>query len=630
MADISKIQLPGSTTQYNIKDAGAARTSHTHGNITSDGKGSGSAVLMGAGDALLFTDSDNSGTITRSYTFSDKYDEMALYRDGQFKKIANDNGRNYILNSRLNPIEAVTSADSAIYNGMVVTKWSADSNKYPRVYKRNMVEDFVLDFDSYYTVSFYCKVENKGNESTSAMVYVTLTPALGNNFPKIINNVTSGVTENAITVSFGRPTDSDWHRYSATFKTPPRGDSTNAYWDDLTDIRFRVIANVDTWIGGVKLEKGMQPSDWTPAPEDEEIYENILTNSLTYKQGLLNTSSFLPDPANTEKDTRVYIEQFLKGPFTVTCDSPVKIRGVYPFTENGKIKQGSYTAVENATYSVGAGEIVKLLFYDSTSEATATTPEFIKSKVHFSTVGSHTHGWLQNNGTAEGSYFATNRLMWVDDAKAVHGGNHFASATKIAINSTSEPSSYNFLVSGSSLISGSLYVSTNAKNGGADGKYGVAIVPSADAAVIIDGNTGANAAGFFLRENYASNANNLGGLFINKRGTASQDGTIVVLAGNSVSSGSNYNYNGILRLFNKNGCYHDIRPENSTASGSKEHLLPSTAGYLVASPTTGAGSVNRPVYVSDKGVATTAVGVFSGTELPTSGTYYNGDVFLVY
>lgn len=64
MADISKIKALDGVT-YNIKDAAAARTSHSHGNITSDGLIS-SDTTAASGDKLILADSSASGKVIRS------------------------------------------------------------------------------------------------------------------------------------------------------------------------------------------------------------------------------------------------------------------------------------------------------------------------------------------------------------------------------------------------------------------------------------------------------------------------------------------------------------------------------------------------------------------------------------
>ena len=63
MAAISKIKVNG--TAYDLQDVGAARTSHSHGSITSAGAITGTTALAN-GDGLIFADSSDSSKLKRS------------------------------------------------------------------------------------------------------------------------------------------------------------------------------------------------------------------------------------------------------------------------------------------------------------------------------------------------------------------------------------------------------------------------------------------------------------------------------------------------------------------------------------------------------------------------------------
>ena len=72
----------------------------------------------------------------------------------------------------------------------------------------------------------------------------------------------------------------------------------------------------------------------------------------------------------------------------------------------------------------------------------------------------HTHGNISNTGTLTNK----NCLVWTDSTGAILSGNHYASTTKIAINSATAPTE-NFYVSGSSAFNGLVTVNTNITSG---------------------------------------------------------------------------------------------------------------------------------------------------------------------
>lgn len=85
--------------------------------------------------------------------------------------------------------------------------------------------------------------------------------------------------------------------------------------------------------------------------------------------------------------------------------------------------------------------------------------------------------------TAHGGTGATahtaNRLVWSESASALKAGYHYASATKIAVNSTTEPS-YNFYVNGSTGFGGGHLYLTGANAGSSTGNTTQLIFGTAD------------------------------------------------------------------------------------------------------------------------------------------------------
>ena len=83
---ISQITLPDNET-YNLKDSAAARVSHTHGNLTNDGKITSTATIA-SGDKLVIVDSDSTAgsKITgSSITFDGSSIDKALTPKGTWE-----------------------------------------------------------------------------------------------------------------------------------------------------------------------------------------------------------------------------------------------------------------------------------------------------------------------------------------------------------------------------------------------------------------------------------------------------------------------------------------------------------------------------------------------------------------
>lgn len=93
MADISKLKLPSDDTIYNIKDANAARSSHTHGNITNDGALQTTDIAIASGDKLVVTDSSNSNKVARtSLSFDGSTTTKCLTKKGTWESFTNNAG----------------------------------------------------------------------------------------------------------------------------------------------------------------------------------------------------------------------------------------------------------------------------------------------------------------------------------------------------------------------------------------------------------------------------------------------------------------------------------------------------------------------------------------------------------
>lgn len=76
------------------------------------------------------------------------------------------------------------------------------------------------------------------------------------------------------------PVTEQWQRYSVSFKNTA----------DSFNYRIENASNSGTiWICGLKLETGTIPSDWTPAPEDNDAAVNVVTSALTNFQDTQST-----------------------------------------------------------------------------------------------------------------------------------------------------------------------------------------------------------------------------------------------------------------------------------------------------------------------------------------------------
>ena len=87
MADnyLETIDIPDGTT-LTVKDSGAARTDHVHGNITNGGAITASGVTIAADDALAIVDSSDSSKIAKtSITFDGSTTTQALTKKGSFE-----------------------------------------------------------------------------------------------------------------------------------------------------------------------------------------------------------------------------------------------------------------------------------------------------------------------------------------------------------------------------------------------------------------------------------------------------------------------------------------------------------------------------------------------------------------
>ena len=89
---ISKLTIPdntGTDQSYDIKDAGAARTSHTHGNIQNDGVLQTTDITIANGDKLVVTDASDGHKIARSSTaFDGSSTGYYLSKKGTFEPIS--------------------------------------------------------------------------------------------------------------------------------------------------------------------------------------------------------------------------------------------------------------------------------------------------------------------------------------------------------------------------------------------------------------------------------------------------------------------------------------------------------------------------------------------------------------
>lgn len=169
-----------------------------------------------------------------------------------------------------------------------------------------------------------------------------------------------------------------------------------------------------------------------------------------------------------------------------------------------------------------------------------TTGHFIPGTTETFNLGSTTKYW--NNAYIKNIIYSSgeaNRLVWTDNNKLIKAANHYANSTKIAINSTSEPS-YNLYVNGSQKInSGSLqiYPTGGSYNDGiriharsSDSKWAALMLCGSDNT----GDTGTSANSWFI-------GNNSGSLYITKNGNASS-ATGYLAATTETVDDTNYGY----------------------------------------------------------------------------------------
>lgn len=140
---------------------------------------------------------------------------------------------------------------------------------------------------------------------------------------------------------------------------------------------------------------------------------------------------------------------------------------VLPYSKPyGNDKPGYASQIYMHTYAANDGSSKRLWYRGSNETAWEAWQEVAHIDANTAVGGEHTPVYVAANGTvttcttidfAHGGTGTTNhtqnRLVWSQTDSSIQAGYHYASTTKIAVNSVTEPS-YNFYVNGSSYLNG--------------------------------------------------------------------------------------------------------------------------------------------------------------------------------
>ena len=265
----------------------------------------------------------------------------------------------------------------------------------------------------------------------------------------------------------------------------------------------------------------------------------------------------------------------------------------------------------------------------STNLITANTLYYHSGNSNITTVGTISSGtWngttvaVAYGGTGNTSQTA-NRLIYSENASKLSSSGHYASSSKVAINSTSAPTETlyvngTFKASGNSTFDGTIYASS--------------ILPRTDMSSSYTlGSTSYTWYDIYSRSLTLYDGTNgyTGGQIYTTVNNATTSITTVAQLGNATATGIAGNRYGILRLYNEGSTYLDLvahryaTNSTSTAATSRTIYLRDhgATAYLAATTTKSAvGSATLPVYVTQSGVITacTASSVFSAFSSSTN------------
>lgn len=221
-----------------------------------------------------------------------------------------------------------------------------------------------------------------------------------------------------------------------------------------------------------------------------------------------------------------------------------------------------------------------------------------------------------------------NRLIYASSNDVLSSSDHYASSSKVSINSTAEPSgNHIFYVNGSSLFNGNI--------------YGKSILPSEDMnSSYTVGNSEYTWYTMYARNLTLYDGTNgyTGGYIYTTVSSSTTANTSVVELGNTTATGTAGNRYGVLRLYNEGSTYlnliaHRYAANGTTAATSRSIYLRDhgATAYLVATITKDqVGSGVKPVYVSTSGVLTTSTSTVGTATKPvymSSGTITEGNLY---
>ena len=231
----------------------------------------------------------------------------------------------------------------------------------------------------------------------------------------------------------------------------------------------------------------------------------------------------------------------------------------------------------------------------------------------------------------------SNKLLSISSS-SLTVSSHYINDTKVAINSTSEPTE-NFYVNGTIRFaigsndtasdkrfiigdSGRRYLSLSAAgfqaydssdassvlylnyNGGTL-QIGKTTTITCDTTIygsITSVNAGGTGTGFFLKRNSSAQ---YGRLYINTVGTTSATGIAAFALGNSTATENDNNAQGLIYLYSSSSSYHALRGAANTTA--RNHYFPNSTGWVATGgngTSTGVGSTTQPVYLDTNGVLT--------------------------
>lgn len=263
----------------------------------------GKAYLYGYGD-LYFGDRDMTDPNSTWITFQQKEgtDRPKLYIKGNIEMGPDTTGLQNItefknLENKVDKIDSIQIGGRNMLTGTkgFVDGWQGDGTLQPTTYQElsvvyadasgaaNWIEvryQTMLIFpNTEYTLSFYAKGE--GALTTYAYPNTGTTILATNGAAEFVGQLRND----------GRceyPLTEDWKRYFVTFRTTDDPTKINPSGTNK-NILFRAMSGNIIYICGAKLEKGNVPSDWSPAPEDNN--EGLQFIKQIFPDGLVNNAA---------------------------------------------------------------------------------------------------------------------------------------------------------------------------------------------------------------------------------------------------------------------------------------------------------------------------------------------------